>query len=199
MNILRGYIGEGEGMLRRLFADARRLAPCLVFVDEFQAVFADESSQGSGLSSASVSCLDDVSDWNANSGPQALVTVIAATNEPWAISKSFLRSGRLERLIYVGPLDDEGKAAMLKHFIRNFDIPFTSDDQLLKDVVTMTANFTGADMNLVLRRASSSMLELGTPVSRDIVWETLHRCISEQRPSVASHNFEQYERWLVQG
>ena len=52
IDILRGYISEGEGMLRRLFADARRLAPCLVFVDEFQAVFADEPSQGGGLSSA---------------------------------------------------------------------------------------------------------------------------------------------------
>ena len=176
-------------MLRRLFADARRLAPCFVFVDEFQAEFADESIQGSGLSSALVSCLDDVSAWNANSGPKVLVTV----------SKLFLRSGRLERLIYVGPLDDEGKAAMLEQFVRNFDIPLTSDDQRLMEAVTMTANFTGADMNLVLRRASSSMLELGTPVSLDIILETLHRCISGQRPSVASHTFEQYERWLKQG
>ena len=158
-------------MLRRLFADARRLAPCLVFVDKFQAVFADESSQGSGLSPALES------GWNANSGPKALVTV----------SKSFLRSGRLERLIYVGPLDDEGKAAMLEQFVRNFDIPVTSDDQRLMDAVTMTANFTGADMNLLLRRAASSMLELATPVSLDIVWETLRRCISEQKSSVASH------------
>ena len=139
-------------MLRRLFADARRLAPCLVFVDEFQAVFADESSQSSGLSSALVSCLDDVSAWNANSGPKALVTV----------SKLFLRSGRLERLIYVGRLDDEGKAAMLEQFIRNFYVPVTSDDQGLKDA------------------ASSSVLELGKPVGHDIVWETLRRCISEQ-------------------
>ena len=67
------------------------------------------------------------------------------------------------------------------------------------DVVTMTANFTGADMNLLLRRASSSMLELATPVGLDIVWKTLRRCTSEQKPSVASHTSEQYERWLMQG
>ena len=186
-------------MLRQLFADARRLAPCLVFVDEFQAVFADESSQGSGLSSALVSCLDDVSEWNANSGPQAIVTVIAATNEPWAISKSFLRAQRLERLIYVGPLDDEGKAAMLEQFTRNFDVPLTNHDQRLKDVVTMTANFTGADMNLLFRRAFLSMHELMTQINLDIVGETLRRCISEQKPSVASHTLDQYERWLKNG
>ena len=186
-------------MLRRLFEDARRLAPSVVFMDEFQAVFSDESSQGSGLSSALVSCLDDITDWNANSGPNAVVTIIAATNEPWAIHKSFLRPGRLERRMYVGPLDNEGKTEMLMQFIRKIETQKSDGGIPLEDVIASTVNFTGADMDLLLRRVSLRLLDSKAPFDADTIGEILRRCISEQKASVSLNTLGQYDKWLKNG
>jgi SpoVK/Ycf46/Vps4 family AAA+-type ATPase len=87
-----GYIGEGESVLRAIFIEARRAGPALVFIDELQAAFSGDSS--STLTATLSSCLDDTSTWNTACGGHAVVTVIAATNEPWAIHDSFLRAGR---------------------------------------------------------------------------------------------------------
>jgi SpoVK/Ycf46/Vps4 family AAA+-type ATPase len=116
--VVRGHVGEGERALRSLMSDAKASAPCVVFIDEFQSIFtargsdgADEgssSSVGISLTASLAAALDDVAAWNANAGSQSLITVLAASNEPWAIDSAFLRPGRLDRCVFVGPLDAVG-------------------------------------------------------------------------------------------
>jgi len=106
---VRGEIGSGERRVRELFAEAKRSAPSIIFIDEFQAVFtsreegvASASDVGATLTATLSGCFDDLSIWNRYSGLESLVTVIASTNEPWAIDRSFLRPQRLERRLFVG-------------------------------------------------------------------------------------------------
>ena len=143
-----------------------------------------------------MSSLDDISTWNTYSSSQSTVTVIAATNEPWAIGKAFLRSGRLERIIFVGPLDEEGRAAMVKGFLRNLGFDVEIADVHFKSVIMATENYTGADISLLLRRATSQIQLSGHRACLDDVVVILLQCLEAQSPSVASSMLLQYKSWM---
>jgi len=156
--LIRGTIGTGEKAVKALFQQAKQISPCIVFFDEFQSVFTSRSSgPGSGgnsstdigqtLSSTLSGCFDDLMIWNKFSGENNAVTVIAATNEPWSIDKSFLRSGRFEKLMFIGPPDRPSRLVYFQHKCASW--PSKQIDWL----VTSTENFTGADITLLEQRA----------------------------------------------
>ena len=167
-DILRGHIGVGEQRIRAIFAEAKANAPSVLFIDEFQSLFSARAgsqqnvsgsgpdtsdSVGASLTSALALCLDDVGAWNMYAGTASLITIIAATNEPWCVDAGFLRAGRFDKKVFVGPLDVMGRYELLgKAFIVYVFISFeTVEDrhQLLLDVATkMTDFFTGADITL---------------------------------------------------
>jgi ATP-dependent 26S proteasome regulatory subunit len=104
-DVVRGEIGTGERAVVDLFNSAKRSAPCIIFIDEFQAVFTARtggSSVGASLSSALAGCFDDIQIWNSSAGAESIITVVASTNEPWAVDRTFLRPGRLNYVILVG-------------------------------------------------------------------------------------------------
>jgi AAA family ATPase len=109
VDAVRGEIGSGEKRIRELFAEAKRSAPSIIFIDEFQAMFtsreegvASASDVGATLTVTLSGCFDDLSIWNRYSGLESLFTVVASTNEPWAIDRSFLRPQRLQRCLFMG-------------------------------------------------------------------------------------------------
>jgi len=114
---VRGEIGSGERRVRELFAEAKRSTLSIIFIDEFQAVFtsreegvASASDVGATLSLPLYLTASTISVSGIGSpawSPWAIV--IASTNEPWAIDRSFLRPQRLERCLFVGPLSAEGR------------------------------------------------------------------------------------------
>eukprot|EP01034_Spumella_vulgaris_P027748 gene27748-34515_t len=119
-DVVRGEVGSSEKAVVGVFSEAKRTAPCIVFVDEFQALFtrrqggADREDQtGTSLSSTLAICFDDLRLWN-QVNPTSLVTVIAASNEPWCIDNTFLRSGRMSVCLYVGALDADGRTEFLQ-------------------------------------------------------------------------------------
>jgi SpoVK/Ycf46/Vps4 family AAA+-type ATPase len=119
-DVVRGEIGSGEKAVIKIFEDAKKSAPCIIFIDEFQAVFTsrehnDDNNVGSTLSSTLASCFDSIVSWNNNTGGESLITVIASTNEPWSIDIGFLREGRLGRKILIGPLDKAGRIEFLEN------------------------------------------------------------------------------------
>ena len=176
-DILRGHIGVGERIVRDIFADAKSNAPSVLFIDEFQALFSSRQnaaeergeggkhsadSAGASLSAALAQCLDDVVSWNQYAGSSSLITVIAATNEPWAIDIGFLRAGRFDKSIFVGPMESSGRFAMLRKEFHLYCIINTSEyiadstpsnvydnDYFLKVLSeTMTNTYSGADICL---------------------------------------------------
>lgn len=157
------------------------MSPCIVFIDEFQAAF---SSEGGSLSVGLASCLDDVAAWNQHSGADAQVTVVAATNEPWAIHASFLRAGRLERAVFVGPLDAAGREHMLQAFATS------PQPSALRRAVEKTEGFTGADMELLFKTARTRLAE-----GREDAWLALEDAMKTARASTDPIDLLQYQRW----
>lgn len=184
--VVQGEIGTGEQILVQIFHEAKQCSPSMIYIDEFQAIFTQRSSSESSadessstLSATLASCLDDLYLWNCNTGSmQTSCIVIAATNEPWAVDKSFLRSGRFQKKILVGPLLLKERYEYANHHIRSLlqDVSFQAGAEsiLLKDefdkgnvfsdiienIVFKTERFTGADMAYLFKRIANRLITL---------------------------------------
>lgn len=219
-DIMRGEIGASEQRIVAAFALARRAAPCIVFIDEFQALFnsrTSSSGEDSSRTAVLASCFDDLCAWNRHAGPESLVTVVAATNEPWAIDRALLRPGRLDPCVFVGPLDATGREKFVERMLRDeqrrqtdqrrklteqcadVHVPaarhFQLGDsqqvqQLAKEVLTRTEGFTGADMSQLLERVAlgANMPELDYPAAVRIA-------LDETRASVSPSDAAEYTQW----
>ena len=158
-DVMSGSIGESSSLIRNFFLQAKKESPTVVFIDEFQALFSSRdgdkhSTSGSGDSSlifTLIGCLDDIVTWNSNAGPEFIVTVMAATNEPWAVDDILLRSGRFDKVIFVGPMSHHGRNELLLNLVRGINtVPV---DINLKDIIKKSAGFTGADMNVLFQKS----------------------------------------------
>jgi SpoVK/Ycf46/Vps4 family AAA+-type ATPase len=131
--LMRSDVGESEKFLVNLFAQARARAPCLLFFDEFQAIFGhgrhESGSWGSKMISQFLLEFDRLGTLSARTvdrppvpssagrgadGEVPLVLVIAATNAPDSIDTALLRPGRFDNIIYVGLPDDDGRREILQ-------------------------------------------------------------------------------------
>ncbi|HEX4017850.1 MAG TPA: ATP-binding protein, partial [Frankiaceae bacterium] len=116
VDVLDMYIGESERKLRAIFDTARRNAPCVLFLDEVDAIGHKRTDlRGSGLRSvvqALLSELDGAQD--SNDG----VFVLAATNHPWDVDSALRRPGRFDRMLLVLPPDEEARRAVLRLHLR---------------------------------------------------------------------------------
>ena len=193
-DIVKGHIGSGEKQLSLIFQEAKISSPSIIFIDEFQAIFnMGEEHTKSSLSSTLTSCFDDLNIWNSYSSAKCNVVVIAATNEPWAIDHSFLRPGRLEKYIYIGPLDSKGRFDLIQfkidEVIRELSIPhgrapdddpLTSSEtnQIIDSLVPLTEGYTGADVDFLVRksviqiRSNNTTEEEEETISRYLILKT---------------------------
>jgi transitional endoplasmic reticulum ATPase len=139
-SVICGEIGSSEQKIRNIFSDAKRSIPCIVFIDEFQALFPSNDSSSSSSSSNNsllvtlAGCIDDIQlfnqysstkshnmDGNGNqSGKNSSnIIIIAATNEPWRVNKSFLRSGRFDQILYVGIMNHFDRFQLISKLFKN--------------------------------------------------------------------------------
>jgi transitional endoplasmic reticulum ATPase len=146
--LLDRYVGESERAVREIFDRARQSAPSILFFDEIDAVAAARGSGQHEVTERVVSQLltelDGLED-NPN------VVVLAATNRREALDPALLRPGRLEAHVEVPAPDDEGRRAILR--VHGRDKPF-ADDVDLDAFVEVTAGFSGADLEALVREAS---------------------------------------------
>ncbi|MFI5804646.1 ATP-binding protein [Streptomyces sp. NPDC051561] len=151
-DVLDMYIGQSEKNLHEVFSTARRKAPCVVFLDELDALGAKRSrSHHSGLRNAVNQLLVELDGVeNNNEG----VFVLAATNAPWDVDLALRRPGRLDRTILVLPPDEPARAEILRHHLK--DRPIESVD--LGKLVKATDGFSGADLAHLCESASEAAL-----------------------------------------
>lgn len=154
-----GSVGESSILIRNYFLQAKKQSPAVVFIDEFQALFSSrdiEKQNTSGSSDDSliftlIGCLDDIATWNSNAGPEFIVTVMAATNEPWAVDEILLRSGRFDKVMFVGPMSATSRRQLLLKFVGGIkNVPININ---FEDVIEKSNGFTGADMNILFQKA----------------------------------------------
>ena len=145
------YVGVGASRVRDLFDKAKKSSPCIVFIDEIDAV---GRQRGAGLGGGHDEreqtlnqLLVEMDGFGANEG----VIVIAATNRKDILDNALLRPGRFDRQVYVGAPDVKGREAILKVHARNkqFD-----PDVKFADIAKTTAGFTGADLENLLNEAA---------------------------------------------
>ena len=145
------YVGVGASRVRDLFEQAQKVAPCIIFIDEIDAV---GRQRGSGLGGGHDEreqtlnqLLVEMDGFESNSG----VIVMAATNRADILDNALLRPGRFDRRIYVGAPDVKGREAILKIHARGKPL---ADDVNLKSIARGTPGFTGADLENLLNEAA---------------------------------------------
>ena len=145
------FVGVGASRVRDLFTQAKKNAPCIIFIDEIDAV---GRQRGAGLGGGHDEreqtlnqLLVEMDGFGANEG----IITIAATNRPDILDPALLRPGRFDRQVIVGRPDLRGREAILKVHARNKPL---ADDVDLKIIAKKTPGFTGADLSNLLNEAA---------------------------------------------
>jgi SpoVK/Ycf46/Vps4 family AAA+-type ATPase len=144
------WVGESEKAVRALFRQARSLAPCVLFLDEVDAIGAKRGTDSSGVSERLLTQLlieMDGLDQHASSinDPLPTVIVIAATNRPDILDPALLRPGRLDRLIYI-PLPDPDTRSKILCIQRDRVMRGSWEDVSIKQIVDLTRGYSGAEL-----------------------------------------------------
>ncbi|MEU3274642.1 AAA family ATPase [Saccharomonospora sp. NPDC006951] len=143
------WVGESERAVRELFRKAAEAAPSLIFLDEVDALAPRRGQSGdSGVADRVVAALLTELD---GVEPMRDVVVLGATNRPELVDPALLRPGRLERLIYVPPPDEEARVAILESTARN--TPLASDVDLA-EVASTLDGYSAADCAALIREAA---------------------------------------------
>ena len=145
------FVGVGASRVRDLFADAKKNSPCIVFIDEIDAV---ARRRGTGMGGGHDEreqtlnqLLVEMDGFGVNEG----IIVMAATNRVDILDPAILRPGRFDRKISVAPPDVTGREEILKVHAKNKPL---ADDVNLGQIAQTTAGFTGADLENLLNEAA---------------------------------------------
>ncbi|WP_102347982.1 ATP-dependent zinc metalloprotease FtsH [Bacillus sp. Marseille-P3661] len=187
------FVGVGASRVRDLFENAKKNAPCIIFIDEIDAV---GRQRGAGLGGGHDEreqtlnqLLVEMDGFGANEG----IIIIAATNRPDILDPALLRPGRFDRQITVDRPDVKGREAVLHVHARNKPL---ADDVNLKTIALRTPGFSGADLENLLNEAAlvAARFDRKQVTSEDID-EAIDRVIAG--PAKKSRVISQKERNIV--
>uniref|UniRef100_A0A667XY05 AAA+ ATPase domain-containing protein n=1 Tax=Myripristis murdjan TaxID=586833 RepID=A0A667XY05_9TELE len=149
------FVGVGPARIRDMFAMARKNAPCILFIDEIDAVgrkrgrgnLGDQSEQENTLNQLLV----EMDGFNSSTN----VVVLAGTNRPDILDPALMRPGRFDRHIYLGPPDIKGRASIFKVHLKPLKLDPTIDaEALARKLAALSPGFTGADIANVCNEAA---------------------------------------------
>ncbi|EWM17672.1 cell division protein FtsH [Kutzneria sp. 744] len=178
-DVLDMYIGQSERNLHEMFETARRNAPCVLFLDEVDALGQKRSQLRSSAMRGTVNQLlvelDDVRDSNEG------VFVLAATNHPWDVDTALRRPGRFDRTLLVLPPDGEARQAILRYHLKGRHAEGIDIAKLAK----RTEGYSGADLAHACDVAAEKALldSVRSGRTRMIGAKDLEEALKEVRPS----------------
>ena len=144
------FAGLGASRVRNLFEKARKLSPCIVFIDEIDAIGARRTSN-SGAETENNQTLNQLLVEMDGFSSEETIIVLAATNRPEMLDKALLRPGRFDRQITIPVPDLKGRLEILKIHSENKRL---SDNVNLESIAEDTAGFTGAELANILNEAA---------------------------------------------
>ena len=178
--VLDMWLGQSERNLHEVFETARRCAPCVLFLDEVDALGMKRSnlSRSAGRNVV-VQLLNELDGtMSRNEG----LFVLAATNQPWDVDPALRRPGRLDRTLLVLPPDQPARRAILAYHLRGRPTAGVDVERL----AARSEGYSGADLRLVCESAAEAALEasVAAGAARRIEMADLERALAEVRPSV---------------
>jgi cell division protease FtsH len=188
------FVGVGAARVRDLFEQAHRTAPCIIFIDELDALGRARGAGplGGGHDEKEQTLNQLLSELDGFDTKQGIV-LLSATNRPEILDPALLRAGRFDRQILVDRPDKVGRAAILKIHIRSVCI---ADEVALDEVAALTAGFSGADLaNLVNEAAIVATRRSASEITMDDFTSAIERIVAglEKKSRILSP----YERQLV--
>jgi SpoVK/Ycf46/Vps4 family AAA+-type ATPase len=181
-DVLDMWIGASERNLHEIFETARENAPCVLFLDEIDAIGQKRinlrtSPAMRGTVNQLLVELDSVRSNNAG------VFVLGATNHPWDVDTALLRPGRLDRMLLVGPPDLEARESILAYHLRRRPVEGVD----LKKLAKATEGYSGADLAHVCDGATETVLDkaIDTGHPEPIQMADLTRALATVRPSIS--------------
>lgn len=170
------FVGVGASRVRDLFEQAKKNSPCIIFIDEIDAVGRQRGAGVGGGHDEREQTLNqllvEMDGFDANEG----IIILAATNRPDILDPALLRPGRFDRQVTVGRPDVRGREEILKVHVRNKPLSAEVD---LKVLAKQTAGFTGADLaNLVNEAALLAAREGLTDITQEHLEKSIERVIA---------------------
>jgi transitional endoplasmic reticulum ATPase len=188
-DVLSKWYGESEQQISRMFARARQVAPCVIFIDEIDSLV---PARGAGVGEPQVTArvvntilaeMDGMEELNA-------IVVIGATNRPGLVDPALLRPGRFDELVYVGPPDEPGRRLILG--IHTREMPLAADVDL-DAIAAQTQRYTGADLEDVVRRAGLVAIRRGGEKTKEVTAADFVEALADSRPTVTEQMEAEYE------
>jgi SpoVK/Ycf46/Vps4 family AAA+-type ATPase len=179
-DVLDMWLGESERKLHELFAAARRHAPCVLFLDEVDALGQKRSHLRHSAGRTVVNQL--LAELDGQQHDNEGVFVLAATNHPWDVDTALRRPGRLDRMLLVLPPDEPARVAILQGALRGRPV---ADDVDVGAIAARTELCSGADLVYLVELATEAAMEdaLASGDARPIAQRDLEAAIREVEPS----------------
>lgn len=159
-NFIEMYVGLGAKRVRELFKAARKQKPCIIFIDEIDAVGVSRSRNNTNSENSQTlnALLQEMDGFNTEDG----IVVIGATNTPDKLDKALVRAGRFDRKIEINPPKDwKVRKQLFEHYLKDKKVSSDVDiDTLSKQV----AGFTGADIESIINEAALITAMNGTEI-----------------------------------
>jgi spastin len=201
------HLGEGERLVRALFAVARERAPSVIFIDEVDSIMGrrggDEHEASRRLKTEFLIQFDGISSSSSSSAdPAARVTVLAATNIPEELDEALIR--RLSRRIYIPVPDAAARRALLHSLLSQASLVHELSAPQIERLVDATEGYSNSDLTALVSdaalaplRALSPQQLLATPANKapPVRLEHFQTALQRVRPSVSAERLQAYEAW----
>ncbi len=145
------FVGVGASRVRDMFQTAKKTAPCIIFIDEIDAVGRQRGAGMGGGHDEREQTLNQLLVEMDGFGPNSGIIVVAATNRPDVLDPALLRPGRFDRQITIGRPDVKGREAILRVHARNKRL---APEVRLEDIAKRTPGFSGADLENLLNESA---------------------------------------------
>jgi transitional endoplasmic reticulum ATPase len=185
--LLSKYVGESEKAVREIFRKAKMAAPCIIFIDEIDAIAASRNSDSDSLVTERV--VDTLLTELDGLQEMKNIVVLAATNRPDMIDPALLRPGRFDKIIEIPIPNEETRTEIFKVHMKRMPLDKSVSAELLSKA---TENYTGAEIENVVREAGMSAIR----EKRDIVTKRdFEFALTEVRPAIPKELAERIKRF----
>ncbi|MEC8997080.1 MAG: AAA family ATPase, partial [Candidatus Thermoplasmatota archaeon] len=183
--VMSKWVGESEKKLREVFRKAKQVSPCIVFLDELDALAPTRGT--SGDNNVSDRLVDQL--LTSMDGLENLegVIIIGATNRPEIIDSALLRPGRFDRMILVSEPDEDARKKILEIHTKSMPLKGVNLRNLAKSMV----GYTGADIEGVVREAAILALRKN-PKAKEVTMKHFEEALEQVAPSVTEDTVKYY-------